>query len=234
MLCPLPRKHAYIWKYSRQSSGSTVAFNVDTLVDYLISTGDFSDPETRIPFTDDELKAIDSVAQEGKLNKPSVYAASYDPVQHQRYIDANFRRDALEGLERCAGEVVADILNLIERPADPDAAQLHLMMVELPAFADYFRQLKEADRAYSQQCIESWKEFLRGPPNKPVPDPFGLVACCIHFFNVQSVGSVAAVAMGGGAAAAAAAAMHEMQMAMYIATGGGHGGMDGSDDGGDY
>ena len=224
MKCPLPRKRACIWKYTRQSSGSTVAFNVDTLVDYLISTGDFLDPETRIPFTDDELKSIDSVARDAKLGKPSVFDASNDPAQRQRYVDAKFRRDALEGLERCAGEVVTDILNLIERPADPDAAQMHLLMVELPAFADYFRQLKDADSVYSQQCMAHWKAFIAGPPNKPVSDPFGLVACCIHFFNVQSLGPAAALTIGGGAAAAA---MHQVQMYMH-----GHGGDD--DDDGDY
>jgi len=42
-----------------RSNGITVCFNIDSLVEYMLSTGDFSDPETRIPFTDSELKLID-------------------------------------------------------------------------------------------------------------------------------------------------------------------------------
>ena len=44
-----------------RSNGVVVAFNVDTLVEYMISTGDFSDPETRVNFSDTELAEIDAL-----------------------------------------------------------------------------------------------------------------------------------------------------------------------------
>jgi len=47
-----------VYKFYRPN-GTYVAFNVDTLVDYMLTTGDFSDPETRIPFSDDNLHDID-------------------------------------------------------------------------------------------------------------------------------------------------------------------------------
>ena len=55
------------------------------------------------------------------------------------FADMKFRRDALQGLERCAGEVVTDILNIIET-CDPDEAQMRLIMkgmspVTLPLIA---------------------------------------------------------------------------------------------------
>ena len=34
-------------------------YNLDSLVDYFISTGDFLEPETRLPFSDEELRTID-------------------------------------------------------------------------------------------------------------------------------------------------------------------------------
>ena len=40
-------------------NGRNVMYNLDSLVDYFISTGDFLEPETRLPFSDDELRAID-------------------------------------------------------------------------------------------------------------------------------------------------------------------------------
>lgn len=109
-----------------------------------------------------------------------------------------FRRDALQGLERCAGEVVTDILNIIET-CDPDEAQMRLIMkglrtvilpsilcvhlipcntitVELPTFADYFRQLREADASVAKQALSHWCQFLEGPPNRPNEDDTGLIA----------------------------------------------------------
>jgi hypothetical protein len=42
-------------------NGTKAKFNVDTLVDYLLTTGDFVDPESRLPFPDSDLKLIDKI-----------------------------------------------------------------------------------------------------------------------------------------------------------------------------
>jgi hypothetical protein len=169
MMEPLKQKR-HVWRYVRPG-GSRVAFNVDTLVDFLLTSGDFIDPITRIAFTDDDLADIDRTAKASGVKKPSVLEARKNP---QAYADAKFRRDALEGLERCAGEVVANMLSLVER-VDPDEAQMRLMLIELPQFADYYSQLREADTPYAQQAMQHWMQFIVGPPNKPHPDPFGLI-----------------------------------------------------------
>lgn len=49
-------KHHY--RFVRPN-GRVVKYNLDSLVDYFISTGDFLEPETRLPFSDEELRAID-------------------------------------------------------------------------------------------------------------------------------------------------------------------------------
>lgn len=58
MLTPLHKKH--IFKFIRPN-GVCVAFNVDSLIDYMLTTGDFSEPETRIPFSDKDLREIDRI-----------------------------------------------------------------------------------------------------------------------------------------------------------------------------
>ena len=58
------------------------------------------------------------------LQKPSVLELKNNP---QAFVDYKFRRDALLGLERCAGEVITDILNLIET-GDPDEAQMRIVL----------------------------------------------------------------------------------------------------------
>jgi hypothetical protein len=42
-------------------NGSFTRFNVDTLVDYMLETGDFTDPSSRLSFSDDDLKTIDGL-----------------------------------------------------------------------------------------------------------------------------------------------------------------------------
>jgi hypothetical protein len=43
------------------------------------------------------------------------------------YADKHFVRDALLGLERCAGEVVTEMLTIVEE-CDPDEAEMRLLV----------------------------------------------------------------------------------------------------------
>jgi hypothetical protein len=63
-------------------------------------------------------------AKKLKLEKPSLYDLKKNP---SAFADFKFRRDALLGLERCAGEVVTDILTIIET-CEPDEAQMRLVL----------------------------------------------------------------------------------------------------------
>ena len=58
MFCPIDKKNFF--KFSRPN-GTVVRFNIESLVDYLLISGDFNDPETRIQFTDENLKEIDAI-----------------------------------------------------------------------------------------------------------------------------------------------------------------------------
>ena len=168
MFVPIKKRHT--WKFVRPN-GSAVVFNIESLVDYIHATGDFSDPETRLPFSDEDLAQIDALARKAGLNTTSVLETKRNP---HAFADLKFRRDALQGLERCAGEVVTDMLQIIE-DFDPEEAQMRLVMRELPTFADYYRQLSDADAPFARQCMIHWKAFLVGPPNRPNEDPYGLL-----------------------------------------------------------
>lgn len=57
MFAPIKKTRSY--KIVRPN-GNAIAFNIDTLIDYISKTGDFNDPVTRIPLSDDDLKDIDA------------------------------------------------------------------------------------------------------------------------------------------------------------------------------
>ena len=121
------------------------------------------------------------------------------------FVDFKFRRDALQGLERCAGEVVTDMLTIIEE-FDPEEAQMRLVMRELPTFSDYYRQLNDADPAFARQCMVHWKTFLMGPPNRPNEDPYGLLDTICSYLDVYEQYAASSSAANHNQAAAARAA----------------------------
>lgn len=162
-----------------RSNGSGCRFNVESLVDYLLTSGDFHDPETRIQFSDNDLKAIDKAAVKAGLSKPSVLDAKRNP---QRYSEGIFFRDAIQGLERCAGEVITDILYIIEE-CGPEEAEMRLLTSEFPTFADFYGQLAAADTSHAKQCLKSWKLFITGPPNRPTRDEFGMLPIVLMFLR---------------------------------------------------
>jgi hypothetical protein len=159
-------------------NGSRVAFNVDTLIDYMMLTGDFNDPETRLPFSESDLKNIDKLALKLGYRKKSVFEAKQSIGL---FSDMKFKRDALLGLERCAGEVINEIMGIIEK-SDEDA-ELQLLLHVFPNFADLFRQIREGDEEYAKQCMSHWKSFIKGPPNKPTRDYYGLQPIILQFLE---------------------------------------------------
>eukprot|EP00607_Mallomonas_marina_P001055 CAMPEP_0182427608 /NCGR_PEP_ID=MMETSP1167-20130531/18911_1 /TAXON_ID=2988 /ORGANISM="Mallomonas Sp, Strain CCMP3275" /LENGTH=202 /DNA_ID=CAMNT_0024609965 /DNA_START=337 /DNA_END=945 /DNA_ORIENTATION=+ len=175
MLGPLTKN---VFKLVR-ANGTCVMFNVESLIDYFLATGDFTDPETRLPFSDTDLKTIDHLAMKAGLKKASVYTAKKNP---QNFTELKFHRDALQGLERLAGEVVADMFLILES-YDPDEAEMRLVMREFPMFADLFRQMKEADPAYASDAMRHYKSFLKGPPNRPTEDMYGFLEVILHFLS---------------------------------------------------
>lgn len=60
MMVPIGKKKCF--KFVRPN-GTIIRFNIESLVDYLLSSGDFNDPETRIPFSDADLTEIDAIVR---------------------------------------------------------------------------------------------------------------------------------------------------------------------------
>lgn len=70
MFTPIDKKNSF--KFCRPN-GAVVRFNIASLVDFLLSTGDFTDPETRLPFSDDDLREIDDIVRRLPLSRLSEY-----------------------------------------------------------------------------------------------------------------------------------------------------------------
>jgi hypothetical protein len=92
MLTPLAPGEA-TWTFARPSSSSNtsgsgskacsspVVYSCASLVDYLLASGDFCEPETRLPFGDSDLQSLDAAAHAAGLCRPSVLAAKRDKTR---------------------------------------------------------------------------------------------------------------------------------------------------------
>ncbi|CBJ30236.1 conserved unknown protein [Ectocarpus siliculosus] len=160
-------------------NGIVVMYNLDSLVDYFISTGDFLEPETRLPFSDDQLRDIDGKAKAAGLSKPSVLAAKRDPG---RYAEQKFQQDALVGLERMTSELVTGMLLVVEE-CDREEGEIRLVAEIFPPFADLFKQILAADKAFALQCMQHYRSWLEGPPNRPTEDEMGFLDIIISFLK---------------------------------------------------
>mmetsp|Transcript_14758 Transcript_14758/g.34766 ORF Transcript_14758/g.34766 Transcript_14758/m.34766 type:complete len:207 (+) Transcript_14758:134-754(+) len=177
---------------------TTTTFLTKLLVYFLVSffffvvffSGDFSEPETRVPFPECALKSVDAACAmvPGTLGerlraKGSVLEAKQNPA---RFKDRHFRRDALSGLERCAGEVVAEMCEVVELEEDLEAGQLRLCLELFPLFADLFNQIDAEDNQYAAMCMEHFTSFVRGPPNRRTVDRCGLLDVVLLFLSQVS------------------------------------------------
>ena len=58
-----------------------------------------------------------------------------------------------------------------------------LVMNLFPSFSDLYRQMADVDAEYSRQCIDHYRAFLRGPPNRPTRDRHGFLSTVITFLE---------------------------------------------------
>lgn len=171
-LCPITREQVEPDKefcFNRQGNHEhAVRFDAGTLIDYMLTSGDYCDPESRIRFSTPDLERLDQIGK--RLNKPSVVQSR----QSFSESDAKFRVDALFGLERVCGDLVAVMFDLVEEvnanTRTFDEACYDVDNILIPDFADCLCQLMETDFQFGMQTAQAFEQFLRGPPNRRIAE----------------------------------------------------------------
>jgi hypothetical protein len=167
--------------FLRPHCGKAVVYRVESLVDYFLASGRFQEPETGLRFSEQQLAALDMLAHESGIRRPSVLAASRDL---RTYEERTFKDTALLGLERCCGELVGRLPAMLESSRSKDATQLALLTDLFPALRYYYAQLLEADVEFAAQSLAQWARFIEGPPNCPLrcSDPHNLLPAVKDMF----------------------------------------------------
>lgn len=138
----------------------------------MLASGDFREPTTRHPFSIAQLRDIDCLvgASDLRCRIGSVVKA----FQNQEEYEAmRGRRDMLEGLERCVGEVVNSFLEELENAVNNTGVGSEETEVKLCSlffeFDQLFSQLEFEDLTLAKSCLRNYSAMIKGPPNRPSP-----------------------------------------------------------------
>ncbi|CAM9114705.1 unnamed protein product, partial [Phaeothamnion confervicola] len=165
----------------RRCSSLHVTYNVESLCRYLLDSGDFKEPTTRVPFTESQLAELDKVANKAGMKLPGTLLEAFRE-REERYRAQRERREMLLGAERCLGDIVAEMRHVVEGAAAAEEGHLQILVL-FPQFGLQFAELRAADAAFARQCLEGYAHALRGPPNCRTCDRFGLLGAALSYFN---------------------------------------------------
>jgi hypothetical protein len=87
------------------------------------------------------------------------------------------------GIERCCGELVAEIVQLMEAASSRNEHYMDLVMRIYPELRHYYAQLESVDGDYARQCVRQYKAFVKGPPNRRTRDRGKHLASVTAFFD---------------------------------------------------
>lgn len=169
--------------------GNEIKYNVESLVEYIASSGDFRDPVTRVPLSPDDLIAIDEqiAADEGCQHLSSL--KSIRENAHFYCIEKQ-KQEECQNLETCLGEMVVDMLDIIQSPTmgpkTSEAAEMRMFML-FSEFESPFQVLKSLNIEQARHSLLRWQVFLRGPAKKPTKPrgPPGILNTALTFFEGQ-------------------------------------------------
>lgn len=156
---------------------SFIYYNLEPLINYLLSSGDFRDPKTREPYSEKVLKQIDQLAKTNNLKYKSVYKASNNGTIYRRNRE---REEDIIVIERCIDEIVHSMRIIMETETMNDST-ITLSSFHFPTFHRYFRNLLYKSEEASRRLLVSTINVITGPDQRPSPDPNNLKDFILQF-----------------------------------------------------
>lgn len=169
---------------SKKRSSHFIYYNLEPLVEYLLSSGDFRDPKTREPYSEDILKSIDKCCKQNKLKYKSVFKASNNKTLYRRKRE---REEDLVVLERCIDEVVSSIRTTMETEEQNYDAKITLNSFHFPTFHRYFRNIFHRSIETSKQVLQNTINVITGPDERPTRDPNNIKDFILQFIYTMEI-----------------------------------------------
>ena len=169
--------------------GHDIKYNIESLVQYIDSSGDFRDPVSRYPFSSDDIMNIDQKIND---NEDLTHLPSLKNIRENshQYCVQKQKKEECQNLEACLGELVVEMLDIIESPSmgprTTEVAEMRMYAL-LSEFDAPFKLLKSIDIEQARQSLLTWLVFLRGPAKRPtkVKGPRGSLKSAVNFLEGQ-------------------------------------------------
>jgi hypothetical protein len=164
------------------------AYNVDTLFQYIVSSGVFQDPTTRIEYTDGELGEIDALYRSagGAFPRTLVQVRAENAGV---YAEEKLRASAVDGVENILDGVVAQMRDTVSgapingRKKDAYARHLYLVSQVFPQFDHTLGQLFELAPETALRCLKIYTAQVKGPAQRPTKNPHKLLRGVLEFLQ---------------------------------------------------
>jgi len=154
------------YPFKPKGSNYYVYYNLEVFIDYLLQTGDFRDPKTREPYTDEFLKGIDAYKTKLGIKSKSVYQASQN---RNIYKKKKEHEDEIMVLDRCIDEVVSSIVGVMERRVDQYNDPRNILNnYHFPTYLRYYKKLLQKCNFSGKLKIQS---TIRIITDRHVMDP---------------------------------------------------------------
>ena len=155
--CPISLKpiNYPCWVF-KVNKNKFVYYNLKPLVEYLLSSGNFRDPMTRVPFSKENLLSIDKTVKSLKMKYKSVLKFKNNPDFYRR---KKIREETINTYSDQIREIISLIRDKIEdmpRVSQLDM-ELNLSCIYYPNLKTLFRNLSNRSR---RKCKESFEDSI--------------------------------------------------------------------------
>ena len=153
-----------------------MTYNIESLLQYIVSSNDLRDPVSRCPYTQDDLTQLDQACTQLGLHPISSLQLA-DDYEHDK---KNLRL----GLETVCGEMVYEMLSIIECRYSQLYCDTRFGVI-FSQFIPQFDELKELDLESAYLLTLAWGSFVRGSPKKPTKDNHGKMRIVLDFLTCK-------------------------------------------------
>jgi len=177
----------WVYTFAFDNSENRVSYNIRSLAEYFLKTGEFTEPTTRVRVTEKNVREIDML-----IRKYDIDISGFSSFQNlwdcykarDKYEEKKHHENLLLGLERLTSESIESILKLIEsNPSGSYERSVDDFHKICDEFDLYYEQLVHADRKHALASISHWLFFIKGPPNKPTKDSHGFLRRSLEFLE---------------------------------------------------